>query len=265
MRLTLRFVLLMAALLATAMASAAIGLGALHQLDAALTRSVDKDAQRLIAIAQARRSFGLLQLLERDVLLAPSEGERASIEQKLENVASDLQAQLHSYAGLMPDTDTRMLAELDAASARWLELDGKVRAAAHAAMHVDAPAVAKQHEPDQRSWETAAAALVERNERRLAQQLERSHRDYSIASAALAGLTIVTLLTAAFGYALWRDLRRTLAQVARLQGQLTVQRTPWPRFKQPTPVETGMRATALGGAPANANAQRRPRRAGRGS
>lgn len=57
MRLTLRFYILVGALLAAVAASAASGYRALNSLDGALTRVVDSDMQRMLAITHAPACF----------------------------------------------------------------------------------------------------------------------------------------------------------------------------------------------------------------
>ena len=95
----MRFVVLIAALLAAVAASATTGLMALHRLDTALTGIVENDMERLLAITHTRRLFRSMVVLERDYILAKTAPERAKMDTKMESLAVELQQQLHKYAG----------------------------------------------------------------------------------------------------------------------------------------------------------------------
>ena len=112
MKLTLRFVVLVLALLAAAGASAVAGWRALERSDRALQRVADIDMERLLAITHTRRLFRSMVVLERDVILAQSEAERAALASKLVALSKDLDQQLDKYERKLPGEDRQALADI---------------------------------------------------------------------------------------------------------------------------------------------------------
>ena len=90
MQLTLRFVVLIVALLAAVAASAYSGMSALARLDEALDRIVEDDMERLLAITHARRLFRSMVVLERDYILSHDERERDQFDAKMSKLGGEL-------------------------------------------------------------------------------------------------------------------------------------------------------------------------------
>ena len=118
MQLTLRFVVLIVALLAAVAASAKSGMSALTRLDEALNRIVEDDMERLLAITHSRRLFRSMVVLERDYILSRDAREREQFDKKVGSLASDLSAQLAKYARSMPAQDEAAIASIQRASSR---------------------------------------------------------------------------------------------------------------------------------------------------
>ena len=105
MKLIGRFVLLIAALLASVAITATFGLRALGRLDGALNGVVKGDVERLLAITHTRRLFRSLVVIERDYLLSSSPTERDALERKLKSTDRDLVQQMDRYERLMPASE----------------------------------------------------------------------------------------------------------------------------------------------------------------
>src|SRR5262245_25330524 len=172
MRLTLRFYILVGALLAAVAASAASGYRALNMLDAALTRVVDSDMQRMLAITHARRLFRSMTVLERDHILARSAAEREGNVEKMKKLGDELVQQLDRYQELMPEGDAERLEKIRGVRARWLQRDAAVLTAALENQD-RALTLAKEHKKDPVSWETEIGELVKLSESRLAGQVNQ--------------------------------------------------------------------------------------------
>jgi signal transduction histidine kinase len=223
MKLSLRFIVLVAALVAAVAASAIAGSSALTRLDAALTRIVENDVERLLAITHTRRLFRSLVVQERDYILAKDETERAPMGKKLQALPKELDAQIDKYARLMPADDTAALAAIRGARQRWTELDARVRAAATRDPD-EAFGLAKQHGADPVPWERAIGALVKLNERRFADQTRQAHQVYLTAQSALLWVSgVAALIAAVLGGAILLGIRRNLHEVVRLNTNLEAQ------------------------------------------
>jgi hypothetical protein len=244
MKLTMRFVVLVAALLAAVAVSATTGLMALHRLDRALTGIVENDMERLLAITHTRRLFRAMVVLERDYILAKTAPERADMDANMESLGVELQQQLHRYAGLMPNQDTPIVAGIGEAATRWQELDERVRAAAQRDQD-EAATLAKQHSLE---WEKSIGDLVSLSERRLAAQAAHNHAVYRTAESRLIGVSAAAaLLAAVFGWAMLLGIRRNLAEVVRLNTKLdppVEERTEMPTTS--VPAQTAANTNALG-------------------
>ena len=224
MNLTLRFVILIGGLLAAVAASTEAGLHAAGELDRALTRVVDDDMQRLLAITHARRGFRSLTVLERDYLLATTPSERDALDHKVSELAHELDEHLAAYERRMPAIDAEALAHIREARDRFLALDARVRAAA-AVSGADALALSKQHASDPVSWEQEIGGLVRLSQARLDAQVAETHHVHAVAEERLVW---VSLLAAAFagglGYAIFIGIRRNVAAVVdmneNLEGQV---------------------------------------------
>src|SRR5262245_15849077 len=105
MRLTWRFVVLIAALLGAVAATTVAGLSAMERLDGALNRVVDSDTPRLLAITHVRRLFRSMVVLERDFILASDSKERTALDRKAGTLTVELNEQLDRYAKLAPADD----------------------------------------------------------------------------------------------------------------------------------------------------------------
>ncbi len=220
MKLTLRFVLLVGALLLAVAASATAGSSALQRLDAALDGVVKSDMERLLAITHARRLFRSMVVLERDYLLSTSANERRAMDKKQASAAKELLEQVDKYAQLMPSEDSRAIDDIRAARTRWLELNERVRRAAQAG-DASAVALAAEHGKDPVSWESVIGKLVKANEQRLAEQVKGTHATYQSARGTLLGVSVgAALLAAGFGTVIFLGIRRTLREVIDLNQNL---------------------------------------------
>jgi signal transduction histidine kinase len=220
MKLTWRFVLLIASLLLSVAVSASFGLRALQRLDDALDGVVKGDMERLLAITHTRRLFRSLVVLERDYLLASSSAERAALEQKLATTDRELGEQVRKYERLMPASDAAALAEIHGVRRRWLELDARVLHAAHQGS-ATAVALAAEHAKDPVSWETVIGGLVKANEERLAREVEGTHGTFLTARATLIGASALAALVAAgLGTVIFFGIRGNLRQVYELNSEL---------------------------------------------
>lgn len=219
MKLSLRFVLLVAALLLAVTASAAAGSRALEQLDGALEGVVKGDMERLLAITHTRRLFRSMVVLERDYLLASSTEERRAIEQKLDVAAKEQLEQIDKYGLLMPSADAAALRDIRAARMRWLELNGRVRRATESGR--SAVTLAAQHATDPVSWESVIGRLVKENERRLAQQVKGTHATHERAQRTLLGVSVLSaLLAAGLGSVIFLGIRRNVRELSALNQDL---------------------------------------------
>lgn len=220
MKLTLRFVLLVAALLLAVAASATAGSKALTRLDEALDAVVKTDMERLLAITHARRLFRSMVVLERDYLLSTSADERKAMDKKQGSSAKELLEQIEKYARLMPSADKAAISDIVAARARWLQLNERVRSAAKAG-DANAVALSAQHAKDPVSWEAVIGKLVKANELRLAEQVKGTHATYGKARRTLLGVSVVAgLLAAGFGTVIFLGIRRTVREVTDLNQNL---------------------------------------------
>jgi signal transduction histidine kinase len=220
MKLSLRFVLLVAALLASVAASATAGWTALGRLDTALDGVVKGDMERLLAITHSRRLFRSMVVLERDYLLSSSADERKAMDKKQASAAKELLEQIDKYAKLMPAADEKAISDIRGARTRFLELNERVRAAAKAG---DASAVtlSAQHAKDPVSWEGVIGKLVKSNEQRLAEQVKGTHAIYENARRTLVLVSVLAgLLSAGFGTVIFLGIRKTMNEVIDLNQNL---------------------------------------------
>lgn len=216
MRLTLRFYILVGALLAAVAASAASGYRALNSLDTALTRVVDSDMQRMLAITHARRLFRSMTVLERDHILARSASEREGNLAKMKKLGDELVDQLNRYEQLMPPSDAERLEKIRGVRARWLERDAAVMAAALLDQD-QALTLAKAHKKDPVSWETEIGELVKLSESRLSDQVQQTHAEASTARKTIIAVSALAALVAAgLGSIILFAIRRNVAEVVRL-------------------------------------------------
>jgi hypothetical protein len=170
---------------------------------------IDRDRERLLALARARADFRDMNALERDAILADSRAELATTDAKLDDASIALESELHHYAGLMRSEDTPLLAAVDGARARWLGVDARVRAAA-LDNRDEALALSKLHRLDA-DWESVFDSLTRADERRLKLQMalvEQGHVEWVAWSVALSAAA------AAFGFAFGRKPRPVAARIA---------------------------------------------------
>lgn len=229
MKLTWRFVILIAALLASVAASASAGWTALHRLDGALEAVVKGDMERLLAITHARRLFRSMVVLERDYLLAGSNDERDAMDRKLDSSAQELAQRIDKYASLMPSGDRLAVDSIRGVRQRWLERDRAVRAAARRGDDERALALSAEHARDPVSWEGVIGGLVKANEQRLAHEVEGTHRTYLAARVTLLMVSLLAALVAAsLGYLIFKGIRKNVRELQALNDnleQLVEQRT----------------------------------------
>jgi signal transduction histidine kinase len=220
MKLTLRFVVLIAALLLSVAASAGAGWHALRHLDAALDGVVKGDMERLLAITHTRRLFRSLVVLERDYLLSNADDERQAMDHKVTAMARELEQQLEKYATLMPPSDAPAIAAIRGAQRRWLERDARVRAAARRSS-AEGVALAASHARDPVSWEAVIGGLVKANEARLAREVDGTHATYATARTTLLAVSFAAaLLAASLGYLIFSGIRKNVRQLSQLNGNL---------------------------------------------
>lgn len=220
MKLTWRFIFLIAALLGSVAVTATFGLHALTRLDGALDGVVKGDMERLLAITHTRRLFRSLVVLERDYLLSTSASERQAIEKKLQSTDRDLVAQMSKYERLMPPSDADAMESIRRVRKRWLELDARVLAVAKVSPS-QAVMLAAQHTADPISWEAVIGKLVQANEQRLAREVAATHTTFVNARATLlAAACLAGLLAAGLGTVIYVGIRNNLRQVYELNTQL---------------------------------------------
>lgn len=220
MKLTLRFLLLVAALLIGVAASAASGYYALARLDRALDAVVKTDMERLLAITHSRRLFRSMVVLERDYLLSTSADERKGMDKKMATAATDLEEQIDKYAKLMPNEDRAAIEGIRGARSRWIELDERVREAARKG-DPQAVKLAGLHSKDPVSWEASIGKLVKANEARLAKQVAGTHETYVTARTRLMVVScLAALFAVGFGSLIFRGIRRNMNEVVELNTNL---------------------------------------------
>lgn len=220
MKLTLRFLLLVAALLLGVAASAASGFYALGRLDRALDAVVKSDMERLLAITHSRRLFRSMVVLERDYLLSTSQDERKGMDKKMGKSATELLEQIDKYAKLMPAADHKAIESIRGARTRWIELDARVREAARKG-NPEALTLAGLHAKDPVPWEGAIGALVKANEKRLAEQVAGTHEIYVTATRRLLWVSgLAALFAAGFGSIIFIGIRRNMREVVDLNENL---------------------------------------------
>ncbi len=220
MKLSLRFVLLVLALLVGVAASATSGWRALTSLDLALDGVVKGDMGRLLAITHTRRLFRSLVVLERDYLLSTSAEERTSMDRKFVSTSNELSQQIDGYATLMPPEDKAAVQQTREVSDRWLALDARVREAARKGDR-ESLALSALHAKDPVSWEGVIGALVKSNEARLQAQVKATHATYLSARRTLLGVSAgAALFAAGFGYVIFMGIRRTVGEVVLLNTNL---------------------------------------------
>jgi two-component system chemotaxis sensor kinase CheA len=223
MKLTLRFVLLVGALVAAVGVSAHAGSTALTQLDEALTKIVSVDVERLLAITHSRRLFRSMVVQERDYILARTAAERAAMDGKFTKLAKDLTEQIDAYAKLMPADDAPVIADIRTVRDRWLALNEQVREAAGRSQD-EAQTLSSQHAKDPISWEGRIGELVKLSDTRLQTQVAENHRVYLAARTNLGWVSaIATLLAAVFGGLIFARIRKTMDEVVRLNANLEAQ------------------------------------------
>lgn len=220
MKLTWRFLFLIAALLGSVAATATFGLRGLGRLDAALDGVVKGDMERLLAITHTRRLFRSMVVLERDYLLSSSTSERQGIEAKLASADRDLVQQIDKYERLMPRSDAAALESIRQVRLRWLELDRRVLAAARTGSP-EAVTLAAEHAKDPVSWEKVIGKLVQANEQRLAREVAGTHATFSNARTGLLSVSVLAaLLAAGLGSVIYLGIRSNLRQVYELNTKL---------------------------------------------
>lgn len=220
MQLTWRFVVLIAALLGSVAAATFAGLSAMENLDAALTRVVDSDTPRLLAITHVRRLFRSMVVLERDFILSKDPAERMSLNTKAGSLAGELTEQLDRYTRLAPPDDQKTIADIAGARDRFVELSERVRQTALQDPEA-ALALAKQHAKDPVPWEKAIGGLVKLSETRLDKQVNQTHELYVNARSTLIVVSLVAaLIGAGLGFVIFRGIRRMVSEVLHLNTHL---------------------------------------------
>jgi two-component system chemotaxis sensor kinase CheA len=213
MKLTLRFVILIAGLLAAVAASTESGLSATTRLDRVLSLVVDSDMERLLSITHARRVFRSLVVLERDYILAKSADERDAMDTKTAALSTELSEHLDAYAKRMLPEDAATLADIRGVRERFIALNARVRAAARS--DVDAAlGLSKEHAKDPVSWEKAIGGLVKLSEERLSARVKETHDVYITARSRLIWVSgLAALLAGGLGYFILLGIRRNVAEV----------------------------------------------------
>jgi two-component system chemotaxis sensor kinase CheA len=218
MKLTLRFVLLVALLLMGVGASTVAGLRALTQLDDSLDDLVTSDVERLLSITHSRRLFRSMVVLERDYLLGTA-ADRPGIQRKIDATAADLLTQIDHYAQLMPPEDTAEVEKVRRARERWIAFDRSIIEAVSGGE--DATALSTHHTEDPVSWEGVIGSLVKANEQRLAEQAAAAHATHAAARSTLLAVSSgAALVAAVLGYVILVGIRRTVNQSASLAANL---------------------------------------------
>lgn len=220
MKLTVRFLILVLALLLAVGVSGQQGIGALNRLGGALERVVDADMERVFAITHVRRLFRSMIVLEGEYLLATSDAERQQMDKKMVSLAKEQLEQIEKYTRLMPADDTKTMTEIRAARERWIALNARVRDLA-ASDHEQALALSKQHGKDPVNWEKAISDLVRLSETRLASQVKETK---TIHQSATRSLMLVSFAAAAvafgLGLVIYLGIRSNLNQVLELNSNL---------------------------------------------
>jgi signal transduction histidine kinase len=221
MKLILRFVLLIAALLLAVAASAGSGWQALSRLDGALEGVVRGDMERLLAITHCRRLFRSMVVLERDYLLAATAEEKKALVKKLPTTSGDLLAQIDKYASLAPAEDGQSVREIREVRARWLDLNARVQASVAKGDVTEGIKLSGLHGKDPVSWEGVIGKLIKTNEKRLASQVEATHATYLRARITLLVVSaLAALFAAGLGYVIFNGIRRNVREVVELNTNL---------------------------------------------
>jgi two-component system chemotaxis sensor kinase CheA len=221
MKLTARFAALIAVLVVAIGASCFAGLRSLAHLDVSLERVVQQDMQRLLVVTNVRRLFRSMGVIERDHLLAKDPGERGELNRKMLAARRDLEEGLDRYEGLAVDEDRAPLIALRGAFARWSALDDEVLALSAARKNEAAYPLAQTHAADPVSWESIIAALVKRNEQRLAEQTSATRATYRTARTVLIVTGVVaTLIACLAGTLVFLGIQRAMTEVATLNENL---------------------------------------------
>jgi two-component system chemotaxis sensor kinase CheA len=196
MKLSLRFLVLVVALLVAVGAIERQGVVALDRLGAALERVVDSDMERVFAITHVRRLFRSMVVLEGDYLLSKSETDRKTMDKKMLSLAKEQLEQIDKYSRLMPPEDANAISDIRLVRNRWITLDDEVRRTA-ATNRDRALELSKQHLKDPINWEKVIGSLVKLSETRLSNQVMETKL---IHQHAKRNLMLVAL--SAFGVAL---------------------------------------------------------------
>jgi two-component system chemotaxis sensor kinase CheA len=220
MKLTLRFLLLVFALLVAVGASERQGQWALNRMDTALQRVVDSDMERVFAITHVRRLFRSMVVLEGDYLLAKTDADRQSMDKKMLKLRAEQLEQIDKYERLMPEADRQALTDIRLVRERWLDLNDKVRKLA-ATDHDAALAMSKLHAKDSVNWETVIGSLVTLSEKRLAAQVAEAKVIHQQATRNLLFVAFGAVAVAVgLGYFIFRGIRRNLLDLVSLNSGL---------------------------------------------
>lgn len=220
MKLTLRFLLLVLALLAAVGTSAFAGSRAVSSLGTAMDGVVNRDMRRLLAITHARRAFRSMTLLERDSIAATTPSERQAVAKKMDGLSTELAGYFQAYERLMPAEDRPALESIKACRKRWLELHAQVLRAAQQDGRL-ALDLAKKHQEDPVSWEAVIGKLVKLSEQRLELRVKETNQTAVTARSTLLAVSgIAAALAAALGSMIFFAIRRNLTELVRLNAEL---------------------------------------------
>jgi signal transduction histidine kinase len=222
MKLTARVASFLPVFLLVVGTSCIVRLRSLTELDVALAEVVETEVPRLLAITDLRRFFRTMVVLERDGMLTTDAAARGALDARMMTARRQLDAGLDRYEGLAVGEDRAPLVGLRRAYAQWKAEDETVLSLSRAGKREAARALAQARGHDAVSWEAIITDLVERNERRIAEQTAATRASHRSASNVLAGLgasaTLVTCLLAALvGLRIKRSLAETEARETNLE------------------------------------------------
>lgn len=220
MKLALRFLMLVFALLVAIGVNGRQGVIALDRLGGALERVVDQDMERVFAITHVRRLFRSMVVLEGDYLLSKSDADRKTMDKKMLALGKEQLEQINKYARLMPADDARAMADIRGVRDRWIALDTEVRALA-ATDHDKALGLSKQHAKDPVNWEKVIGSLVKLSETRLAAQVKETKAIHARAKQTLSTVALTALAVAlGFGLFIYLGIRRNVKELVVLNTNL---------------------------------------------
>ena len=209
MKLTRKFLFLVAVLLLAFAVTTFASLRALRTLNVALGQVIDQDVQRLVVVTDVRRLFRTMVVLERERILEKDAPRFAEQAQSMGQLRRQWLEKIGAYEALMPEADRSQVTTLRQVYERWVQLDDRVFAVSAQNREADAYALARKHTDDPVSWEDLIAKLVASNEDRLRNQVAAAGIAYRKGRTVVLGAALAAALYALIaGMAVLRGIQR---------------------------------------------------------